>query len=195
MRQWPPHHRRLQRELRLAQPRQAVAGARPEGPGDLERARALCAVGGRAGGEQPPRRAASPGPGLRLVRSAQAVAGLLLDLRLRPDGPEGDGRRLRRDHPGDRRRDERHRRARRRAGQMRRADRRLHRRPLCRVLDRRVSRACERRGRRPHRRADARARRWRSRRCRPASTSAPARNPRKLGSAHPRNAPYQAFNA
>ena len=46
---------------------------------------------------------------------------------------------------------------------------------------------------RAHRRADARLHARRSRRCRPASTSAPAAIRRKLGSAHPRNAPYQAF--
>ena len=35
----------------------------------------------------------------------------------------------------------------------------------------------------------------RPRRCRPASTGGPAWSPRRLGTAHPRNAPYQAFRA
>jgi crotonobetainyl-CoA:carnitine CoA-transferase CaiB-like acyl-CoA transferase len=153
------------------------------------------ARGGCAGREQPPGRDAAAGPGLGLVRAAQALAGLLLDLGLRPGRPARRGGGLRPDDPGGRRRDERHRRARRRAGEGRRAApdftaglyaRLQHRRALARV----------RQGG-PGGQLDV-----------PmfATTLAIAalqtseyfgtgRNPRKLGSAHPRNAPYQAYRA
>ena len=91
------------------------------------------------------------------------------------------------------RRHERHRRAGRRAGEVRRADRRLRRRPVRRVLHRRCARVA--RGGR-HIDVPMLGAPSASPRCRRASTSsAPGRNPGKLGSAHPRNAPYQAFRA
>ncbi|EHP38308.1 alpha-methylacyl-CoA racemase [Cupriavidus basilensis OR16] len=75
--------------------------------------------------EQPARCDGSARARLRQLSRAKAGAGLLLRVRLRPERPACGRRRLRPDHPGRCRRDERDRRTRRRAGEMRRAAGRL----------------------------------------------------------------------
>jgi crotonobetainyl-CoA:carnitine CoA-transferase CaiB-like acyl-CoA transferase len=162
-------------------------------PADLETARALVAGRRRAAREQPPRRDAAPGPGLGLVRPAQAGLVYCSISAYGQDGPRGneggfdltiqaaagvmsvtgepDGAPVKAGVPlsGLRLRP------------VRGLQHRLHAEPGARRRCRRPRRRVDVRGHAGHLgAADQRVLRHRA-------------QPGKLGSAHPRNAPYQAY--
>ena len=82
----PADQRRLQRELRLAEPQQALGHAQPQGRGRPRPAARAGRRRRRADREQPARRDGAPGRRLRGAVRAQPEAGVL-HLRLRPGGP------------------------------------------------------------------------------------------------------------
>ena len=127
---------RLQRELRIAEPQQALGHARPEEAGRRGPAAGHGPRRARADREQPARRDGS-GLGYATPAGLESASRLLLDLRLRTKRPARAGRRLRPDHSGDERHHERHRRARCAASEMRRAAGRLRGRPVRRLRHRR----------------------------------------------------------
>ncbi len=148
-------------------------------------------VGRRGAGEQPAGRHGPPGAGLRILPPGEARPGLLLDLGLRPERPALERGRLRRHGAGDERHHERDRRARRRAGEMRRAGFRRRHRPLCGAFTivsvlRRVAGG----GEGAHIDASMLGCSLGMAALQTSEFFGTGRDPKKLGSAHPRNAPY-----
>ena len=159
-------------------------------PGDLELAREL-ALTVDVDRKQPSRRDGPPGPGLRGIEGAQSPAGVLLDLGLRTVWPARAGRRLRPHHPGHERHHERHRRGRRRTRQMRRAAGGLLGRAVRRL--RLALRAAQASGQGAHIDVPMLGATLGIAALQTSEFFGSGRDPVKLGSAHPRNAPYQAF--
>ena len=115
LRSWPPINRRLQRELRLAQPQQALGHAQPQGPGRRATcARALVREADVVIENNRPGVMDRLGLGYDALRALNPALVYCSISAYGQTGPARAGGRLRPDHPGDERHHERDRRARRR---------------------------------------------------------------------------------